>query len=148
MLKQIATAITIANKSRVLLPRIKSLGLKTGPRPSEGTRAASNAHTCRMRVLIASAYTNISQFSECHCGRPMAPALPLCRTETSVRRRFLSSPRTSHSSPVAVYVGCRMQSTIAGREIRRRGFGASPPPEKPNDSRPIWVGSSQDFCCG
>jgi hypothetical protein len=42
------------NKSRVLLP-FRSLGLKTGPRPSEGTRAASNAHTCRMRVLIASA---------------------------------------------------------------------------------------------
>ena len=46
--------------------------------------------------------------------QPTAPPLPLCRTETSVRRRFLSSSRTSHSLPVRIYVGCRMQSTIAG----------------------------------
>ena len=123
MLKQIATATTVANKSQVLLPR-------SNARRKQRTYL-QNASADRIRVHEQK---SIFRMSLC---RPMAPALPLRRTETSVRRRFLSSPRTSHSSPVRVYVGCRIQSTIAGREIRRRGFGASPPPEKPNGSGPF-----------
>ena len=38
---------------------------------------------------------------------PTAPGLPLCETETSVRRRFLGSSRTSRRLPVFGYVGCR-----------------------------------------
>ena len=33
-----------------------------------GPRAASSARTCRTRMLIASAYTNIGLFSECYCA--------------------------------------------------------------------------------
>jgi hypothetical protein len=38
---------------------------------------------------------------------PTAPGLPLYETETSVRRRFLGSSRTSGCLPVPGYVGCR-----------------------------------------
>lgn len=47
---------------------------------------------------------------------PTAPGLPLWETETSERRRFLGSSRTSRSLPVSDDVGCRAQGTMAGEK--------------------------------
>jgi hypothetical protein len=62
-------------------------------------RAARSAQTCTMRILIISADKRKSVF-RLLVRQPMAPSLPLWGTETSVRRRFLGSSRTSRYSPL------------------------------------------------
>src|SRR3984893_16363100 len=59
----------------------------------------------RGRVLMAHA-SECKLYLEYYC-LPTAPGLPLYKTETSVRRRFLGSSRTSRCLPVLGYVGCR-----------------------------------------
>jgi hypothetical protein len=115
--------------SRGLLPRIRTPRTPKAPRAPAGCECGSHP-----------AYTNLSLFRRLSC-RPTAPPLPLCRTETSVRRRFLSSSRTSHSLPVCVYVACRMQSAREGQEIRRRSRRS--PPSKKTQWFPAHLGWKQ-----
>jgi hypothetical protein len=67
--------------------------------------------------------------SECYCACRRQPGLLLRETETSVRRRFLGSSRTSYCLPVFLYVG-RGTKKINGRG-KKLGAGPNGRPRNP-----------------
>ena len=87
-----------------------------------GEKRAPHATCARADTDADGTRAELNQFEVLLC-LPTAPALPLKETETSVGPRFLGNSQTSYCLSFVRTWGYPTQSTRAGGEFRRCGYG-------------------------